>query len=183
VQEAYNGFPELKFGNGVVGKALDSGNIIIADYFVSKGEDGNNIRGPFDIPTPTSAASRAASRPPTPTRPSSGGSDQESLDSARFVAPLGLSGTEPLRDRRGLQDHHPRAVRREHRGDQRLRRRAGRPERPARTSAFGRVFIALKPKIGLRFTDVVRQFITRTSSSRARLSASSRKSSTRTTRS
>jgi hypothetical protein len=49
VQEAYNGFPQLTFGNGVVGKALEHGNIIIASYYVSRGTAGNRIIGPFNI--------------------------------------------------------------------------------------------------------------------------------------
>ena len=49
VSEAYDGYPELVFGNGVIGKALENGSVVIADYYISSGAAGNNIRGPFRI--------------------------------------------------------------------------------------------------------------------------------------
>ena len=53
VSEAYNGFPELTFGNGVIGKKLVHGNIIHVDYYISRGAGGNGIRGPFRINDPS----------------------------------------------------------------------------------------------------------------------------------
>jgi hypothetical protein len=161
VQESYNGFPELKFGNGVVGKAVETGNIIIADYFVSRGSDGNNIRGPFQILTSNvSGFVRGFTTTDANTASSSGGSDQESLDSAKFLAPLVYQA-----QNRCVTTADYKAIILAQYGENIAAINVfggeeGDPADPLERPVFGRVFIALKPKIGLRFTDVVRQFIT-----------------------
>lgn len=157
VTEAYNGFPELTFGNGVVGKALDNGNIIIANYYVSKGEIGNSIRGPFQIGTANIAGFvRGVTVTDANTVPSSGGTDQEDLDNARFLAPLVYQS----QNRCVTADDYKAVVMAFYGeniaainvfgGEQ------GDPNDPLERPTFGRVFIALKPKIGLRFTDITR---------------------------
>jgi hypothetical protein len=44
IKEVDNGFYEMSFGEGVIGKALEPGNIITVEYFVSSGIEVNGIR-------------------------------------------------------------------------------------------------------------------------------------------
>lgn len=163
VQENYNGFPELTFGNGVVGKALDHGNIIIASYFISRGAAGNNIRGPFDILSANIAGFvRGATNADAKTAPSSGGADAEDLDTARFLAPLAYQAqnrcvtAEDYKTTLLAQYGENIAAVNVFGGEQ------GDPNDPLERPTFGKVFIALKPKIGLHFTDIVRDTIMQT---------------------
>lgn len=160
VEESFNAYPELKFGNGVVGKPLDNGNVVIANYFISKGEAGNNIRGPFQINTANVAGFvRGVTTADGNTAPSSGGSQAETLDNARFLAPRAYQAQNrcvTASDYKTIileaYGQHIAAIN-VFGGEQ------GDPNDPLGRPAFGRVFIVLKPKIGLRFTDIVRASI------------------------
>lgn len=160
VQEAYDGQPELKFGNGVVGAALEQNNVILVDYLVSRGADGNNIRGPFRVATANIAGFVAgATVADGNTTPSMGGINQESLDSARYLAPL----TYQAQNRCVTVEDYKTILLAEY-GDRIgainvFGGEQGDPADPLNRPVFGKVFIALKPKIGQRFTDVDRNNI------------------------
>lgn len=161
VQESYNGYPEIKFGNGVVGKPVEHDNIVRVQYLASRGNAGNNLRGPFRlneldaIPTMVRGITYADGN----TVPSMGGSDFESLDSARFLAPMMYQ----TQNRCVTVDDYKSVILANYGehiaainvfgGEQ------GDPNDPKNRPIFGRVFVALKPKIGLRFTDLTRQII------------------------
>lgn len=160
VQEAYGGFPELKFGNGVVGKALSDGNIVIVRYFVSKGSGANNIKGPFKVVSANIAGFiQGVTSVDGNTAPSSGGADAEDIDNARYLAPLVYQAQNrcvTAEDYKSIilmaYGEHIAAIN-VFGGEQ------GDPNDPQERPLFGRVFIALKPKIGLRFTDITQKYI------------------------
>jgi hypothetical protein len=160
VQEAYNGYPELKFGNGVVGRSLSQNNVILVDYLVSRGMEGNNIRGPFSVPTANVLGFvQGATVADGNTTPSAGGVNVESLDSARYLAPLVYQA-----QNRCVTAEDYKSVILSSYGDRIgainvFGGEEGDPSDPQTRPVFGRVFIALKPTIGQRFTDVDRQFI------------------------
>lgn len=160
VQEAYDGYPELKFGNDVIGKSLNHGNIITVKYFVSHGLAGNNIRGPFRIGTTTLAGFvRGATYADANTVASLGGVDNEALDNARFLAPLVYQT-----QNRCVTAEDYKTIILQNYGDaidaiNVFGGEQGDPNDPANRPIFGRVFIAIKPKIGLRFTDTIRRNI------------------------
>jgi len=83
------GFYQIYFGDGVIGKKLAAGNIVILEYLVTQGTAGNvsNI-----FTTQTFAASGAIGGSTnitiTTLSPSSGGAAQESITSIKFNAPL-----------------------------------------------------------------------------------------------
>lgn len=158
VQESYDGYPELKFGNGVVGKALEDGNIIIASYYINHGADGNNIRGPFTVVSANiSGFSQGYTYADANTTASLGGSDVESLDDVRFMAPMSYQ----MQNRCVTADDYKTAILQAYGesvgainvfgGEE------GDPNDPANRPLFGRVFVVVKPKVGLRFMDVVKQ--------------------------
>jgi hypothetical protein len=160
VQESYNGFPELKFGNGTVGQPLDNANIVIADYYVSRGSDGNNVRGPFTVQTANIAGFvRGATAADGNTAPSSGGSDSEDIDNARFLAPLVYQAQNrcvTAQDYKTiiLANYGPNIGAINVFGGEQ-----GDPNDPLGRPVYGKVFIAVKPSVGLFFTDIVKTSI------------------------
>jgi hypothetical protein len=160
VQESYDGYPELKFGNDVIGAALDVGNVIVAEYFISKGTGGNNVRGPFTIGDANiTGFSRGATYADSNTEPSLGGTDAETLDNARFMAPLVYQAQNrcvTAEDYKAiiLQEYgeHIAAIN-VFGGEE------GNPLDPLNRPQFGHVYIVLKPKVGMKFTDTIRAFI------------------------
>lgn len=160
VQESYNAFPELKFGNGTVGMPLENGNIVIVDYYVTQGIGGNNIRGPFSIATANiNGFVRGTTVTDGNTAPSSGGSDQETIDNARFLAPLVYQS-----QNRCVTAQDYKTIILANYGENIgainvFGGEQGDPSDPLERPIPGRVFIALKPKVGLRFTDVAARSI------------------------
>jgi len=90
LQEIQDEKYELLFGDGLIGKKLESGQIITVDYLVTDGKEGNdaarfsfsgkivNSDGNTVIPQPLSI---------TTTRKSVNGGDIESVDSIKYFAP------------------------------------------------------------------------------------------------
>ncbi len=157
VQESYNGFPEIKFGNGTVGVALDNGNIVIADYYVTRGADGNNVRGPFTIATANVGGFvRGATVADGNTAPSAGGSDQEDIDNARFLAPLVYQAQNRCVTAQDYKTIILASMGPSIGAINVFGGEQGDPNDPKERPIPGRVFIVLKPKVGLRFTDIVR---------------------------
>jgi hypothetical protein len=161
VSEAYDGYPELKFGNGVIGKALDNGNIVIADYYISSGAAGNNIRGPFRI-NDTSIPNLVRGVTATPdanTMSSAGGDDVEDIEDIRYLAPLTYNTQNravTADDYKAiiLEDYAPSIAAIAVFGGE-----DGDPNDPNERPIYGRVFIAIKPTTGVRLTQPVKDAI------------------------
>jgi len=86
LQEVEGGKFEIYFGDGVVGKKPDDGNLIIAKYLTSNGSVTNNI-GVNDA-SGSRSFSYGSGNAVSVVSPSAGGSERESIDSVRFYAPL-----------------------------------------------------------------------------------------------
>jgi hypothetical protein len=164
VSEAYSGYPELTFGNGVIGKKLVHGNIVIADYYISRGAAGNGIRGPFTINDPSfSGLSRGVTATiDADTEASHNGTDAEDVDQIRYIAPLAYSA----QNRCVTQGDYKALILAEY-GDSIAAINVfggedGNPHDKNERPAYGHVYIALKPKVGLRFTDSTHDIIMRT---------------------
>ena len=159
VQESYDGFPELKFGNGVIGRELDAGNIVIVEYFISSGVAGNNIRGPFSIKTANLVGFSTGATYANNDVPSIGGTDAETLDNARFMAPLVYQA-----QNRCVTAEDYKAIILQEYGENIAAINVfggeeGNPLDPLNRPSFGHVYIVLKPKVGLTFTDTLRSYI------------------------
>ena len=164
VSEAYSGYPELTFGNGVVGKKLVHGNIVLVDYYISRGVAGNGIRGPFTI---NDASFSGLARGVTATIDadtvaSYNGTDAEDVDQIRYIAPLMYSA-----QNRCVTGEDYKAVILAEYGDSIAAINVfggeeGNPNDPNERPAYGHVYIALKPKVGLRFTDSTHDIIMKT---------------------
>ena len=83
LEEVEDGKFEISFGDNVIGRGLDPGNIVYLDYIVSSGIDGNNIErltwadSVTNVTTVTFAANG----------PSAGGDERESINRIKFNAP------------------------------------------------------------------------------------------------
>lgn len=164
VNEAYNGYPELKFGNDVVGRALHNGNVVLVDYYISRGLDGNNIRGPFRINDSTIPGLQrgVTATPDANTVPSLGGSDYEDIENIRYLAPL----TYATQNRCVTADDYKAVILQDYSesisaitvfgGEN------GNPNDALERPAYGRVYIAIKPVIGIRLTEVLKNQIVET---------------------
>jgi len=164
VSEAYNGYPELTFGNGVIGKKLVHGNIVHVDYYISRGAAGNGIRGPFNINDPSFSglASGVTATIDANTVASYNGTDAEDVDQIRYVAPLMYSA-----QNRCVTGEDYKALILAEYGDSVAAINVfggeeGNPNDVNERPAYGHVYIALKPKVGLRFTDSTHDIIMQT---------------------
>ena len=164
VSEAYSGYPELTFGNGVVGKKLVHGNIVIADYYISRGAAGNGIRGPFTINDSSfSGLARGVTATiDADTVASYNGTDAEDVDQIRYIAPLMYSA-----QNRCVTGEDYKALILAEYGDSIAAINVfggeeGNPNDANERPAYGHVYIALKPKVGLRFTNSTHDIIMRT---------------------
>ena len=139
---------EVRFGNGVLGKAVENGNIVILEYVVTNGPDSNgatsftnasSIGGFTDITVITNSAS-------------GGGSDLESVDSIKFNAPKRFSA----QNRAVTTNDYKALVRSIYPNVQSIQSWGGEDNNPP---TYGRVFISLKPTTGITLTNSVKKSI------------------------
>jgi hypothetical protein len=164
VSEAYSGYPELTFGNDVVGKKLVHGNIVLVDYYISRGDAGNGIHGPFTINDPdfSGLTSGVTATIDANTVASYNGTDAEDVDQIRYIAPLMYSA-----QNRCVTGEDYKALILAEYGDSIAAINVfggeeGNPNDANERPAYGHVYIALKPKVGLRFTDSTHDIIMQT---------------------
>ncbi len=84
IEEATSGFYEVSFGDGVLGKKLEIGNIVTVDYVVCSGSNPNGARA-FRNAQNLSGANESIVG--TVTTAASGGAVREDVESIRFTAP------------------------------------------------------------------------------------------------
>lgn len=84
VEEGPSGLHELRFGDDVIGKKLEVGNIVIVDYIVSSGAAANSIS---NFTTSKVFTSSGETKAVYLNNAAAGGQEQQSIDSIRFNAP------------------------------------------------------------------------------------------------
>ena len=80
VEEGTDFFTEIKFGDGVLGNDLKTGNIVLIDYTLSSGVLGNGA----NVFTVATTAGGYPGVTVSTNEPSTGGSDEETLNSIRY---------------------------------------------------------------------------------------------------
>ena len=83
VEEVEDGLYEVFFGDGVIGTALDNGNVVVIEYIVSSGAAGNDIQSL----TYSGSISGVTDITFTEDGASSGGAERETANKIRFNAP------------------------------------------------------------------------------------------------
>jgi len=153
LQEVEGGFFELIFGDGIVGRALADGNVIVIDWIstndVAANGAGNNdepseraftVTGNFDVEV---------------VEPAAGGSPREGLQSIKFLAPLNFQAQE----RAVTSDDYAAIVARDFPDIESIFVFGGEDIDPPQ---FGKVFISLKPQTGITISDAEKLTIANT---------------------
>ena len=84
LQEVENGLFEVYFGDGILGKLIEDGNIVILTYVVTNRTDANSA----SVFTNAAAIDTVIDVQVSTVEPASGGAIPESVDSIKFNAPL-----------------------------------------------------------------------------------------------
>jgi hypothetical protein len=99
LKEAFDGFFEVYFGDGVIGKALTQGNVVKLTYLLTSGASANQAgsKGVFTLSSSLSSTSNVSI---VTVSTAQGGADQESIESIKYLAPFyyssqGRAVTEP----------------------------------------------------------------------------------------
>lgn len=87
LQESLDGYYEIYFGDGILGKSLDTGNIVNISYIIS---DGKAVNGANSF-TFIDSVSGVSTYNILPKRAARGGSPKESIESIKYTAPKAYS--------------------------------------------------------------------------------------------
>ena len=142
IQENENGKYELLFGDGVLGTALDNGNIVIADYNVVNGSitnGANNFVSPSSIGGQASFTVSVANS-------AFGGANAESVSSIKFNAPKSFQ----RQNRAVIKNDYARTILAEAPDIQAVSVWGGEDNDPP---IYGKVYIAAKPNGGNLLSD------------------------------
>ena len=142
IQENENGKYELLFGDGVLGTALDNGNIVIADYNVVNGSitnGANNFVSPSTIGGQASFTVSVANS-------AFGGANAESIPSIKFNAPKSFQ----RQNRAVIKNDYARTILAEAPDIQAVSVWGGEDNDPP---IYGKVYIAAKPNGGNLLSD------------------------------
>jgi len=145
IEEVEDGQFQIKFGDGIFGVELSSGNIVIIEYLVTNGKDANdilNLTYADSIPGVTTIAYNASGS-------ASGGADRESINSIRFNAPKSYES-----QNRAVTAEDYRALLLNQSIVDSVAVWGGEDNDPP---AFGKVYIAIKPTIGEFLTATEKQ--------------------------
>lgn len=137
LEEVEDGKFEIFFGDDVIGKALETGNIVYIEYLVSEGAVGNGVLNNFAFVSGIAQVSAATF---TTTNPSSGGDARESIARIKFNAPKSYTAQNRIvtsDDYLSLMLKQPNVSAASVWG--------GEDNDPP---AYGKVFIAVKPTVG-----------------------------------
>jgi hypothetical protein len=140
LEEVEDGKYEVFFGDNVIGRALEPGNIVFFEYLVSEGLDGNGISALSIISTvPGVSSARFVAN-----APSSGGDERESLTRIKFNAPKAYTAQNRTVT---AEDYLSLVLRQPNVGSAAVW--GGEDNDPPQ---FGRVFIAVRPVTGTALT-------------------------------
>jgi hypothetical protein len=87
IQEAIDGFYEIYFGDGILGKALETGNIVVIEYITTKANIPNGVSQFTLMDNITPSGSAFLSTQITKNTPAIGGKVKESINSIKYNAP------------------------------------------------------------------------------------------------
>ena len=153
LQEVEGGFFELIFGDGIVGRALADGNVIVIDW-ISTNDVAANGAGNNDEPSER-AFTASGNFDIEVVEPAAGGSPREGLQSIKFLAPLNFQAQE----RAVTADDYAAIVARDFPDIESIFVFGGEDIDPPQ---FGKVFISLKPQTGITISDAEKLTIANT---------------------
>ena len=134
LSEVEGGKYEVFFGDGVLGKALTDGNIVIVEYIVSRGDESNKIK----VFRPVSAIEGYANFTITTLEEATGGTAIESDESIRQLAPLFYE----TQNRAVTRNDYETLIKKDFPEVQFVRVWGGETNDPP---VYGKVFVSIKP--------------------------------------
>lgn len=137
LQETDNQQYEIYFGDDVIGKQPDNGNIIIAQYRICNGTVGNDI-STFTDPSTLGGYSTFTA---TVNASTSGGANNESINSIKFSAPKNFAA----QNRAVLAEDYKRIILRENGDFSSVNVWGGEDNTPP---IYGKVYVSVKPTTG-----------------------------------
>ena len=147
----YDGLYQVVFGDNILGKQLEYGNIVTVEYFVGSADGANNLSN-FSMPTTLTGSTETKTI--TTIARASGGAQAESIDSIKFHAPK----FNTTRDRAVTADDYATLIKRSFPGINSISVWGGELNDPP---IYGRVFICLDPVAGTVITDNDKDIILR----------------------
>ena len=139
------GLYEIKFGDGVIGKKLEDGNVVLIDYFTTTGSDVNGI-GKTDSTTNRTFTAPIQNGTISVVSSAAGGAAIETKDSIRFNAPLFYQ----TQNRAVTENDYRSLVLNEYGDADDVLVYGGEELNPPE---YGKVFIAVKPKTTTTLTE------------------------------
>ena len=143
LEERTDGYYQVVFGDGVLGKQLDVGNIVICDYIISNTTEGNGAR---TFSPPTNITGTGEQITGQTKSASSGGFDLETVDSIRFNAPRFNSA----KGRVVTATDYETAIKQSNPNIKSVTVWGGEDNVPP---VYGRVYISLQPQAGFVITE------------------------------
>jgi hypothetical protein len=140
IEEVEDGKYQIFFGDNVVGRALDPGNVIFLEYLVSDGINSNGISNLNLVSTVPGIVSATF----VANEPSSGGDERESINRIKFNAPKAYTAQNRTVT---AEDYLSLILRQPNVGSAAVW--GGEDNDPPQ---FGRVFIAVRPTTGVALT-------------------------------
>lgn len=148
LQESLNGNYEILFGDGILGKQLIDGNLVVVNYVITQGSSSSGANN-FVL---MDAVSGFGTTTITPIISASNGSGKESMDSIKFQAPKAFSA----QNRAVTKDDYVTIIKQNKIGltfDD-VNVWGGEENIPP---VYGKVFICMKPTSGYLITDAQKQ--------------------------
>lgn len=142
LRETFDGYFEVYFGDGVVGKALQNGNVVQLTFIITNGSEANNARN-FTISSSLSGVSGVSV---VTQSISGGGDDKENTDSIKYLAPFYYQS----QNRAVTEDDYISLIKNKYPSVDDVSVWGGENNDPP---YYGKVFVAVKPKNGLYLTE------------------------------
>lgn len=149
LQESRDGFYEIYFGDGVVGKRPSNGNVINITYVVSSGSEVNGL-GSTDTSSNRTFSSSVGTV--VVVSPAGGGAEKQTTRSIRFTAPLSYQA----QNRNVTESDYISAIRSIYSNAESVSVYGGETSVPPQ---YGKVFISIKPTNGLVLTETEKESI------------------------
>lgn len=151
LEENVDGLYQIYFGDGIVGKRLDEGNLVIATYIISNGTQANGI-GKFKLQYTLLPGSTSAT---TAIGKSSGASLPELLDDIKFSAPKAFIA----QNRAVTKNDYIALINKKYPYFDAVTVWGGEEEDPP---VYGKVFISAKPKLAFDLTEEEKNYVVET---------------------
>lgn len=133
---------EVSFGDGIVGKSLVQGNIVILDYCVTAGEEANQAL----TFSPVTSIGGITNTVITTVQPASGGLSNESSTSIKYLAPLAYQA----QNRMVTKSDYETIIKKEYPSIDSIRVWGGEENTP---KEYGKVFVSIKPAEGVALSE------------------------------